>query len=104
MADPNNSVLVFMIVIFLLAFDFWTVKNISGRLLVGLRWWNETSADGKTTWIFESKDVGVASFAMIADISGLLHPKCYRLAGILDRAVRVSDPLDPIGVRGNSQI
>lgn len=25
----------------LLAFDFWTVKNVSGRLLVGLRWWNK---------------------------------------------------------------
>jgi hypothetical protein len=25
----------------LLAFDFWTVKNVTGRLLVGLRWWNE---------------------------------------------------------------
>ena len=21
-----------------LAFDFWTVKNVSGRLMVGLRW------------------------------------------------------------------
>ncbi len=27
--------------VLLLAFDFWTVKNVSGRLLVGLRWWNE---------------------------------------------------------------
>jgi len=22
------------------ALDFWTVKNVSGRLLVGLRWWS----------------------------------------------------------------
>ncbi|CAO3634576.1 unnamed protein product [Cunninghamella echinulata] len=37
----DNFTLVFVITILLLAFDFWTVKNISGRLLVGLRWWNE---------------------------------------------------------------
>ena len=40
----------------LLAFDFWTVKNVSGRLLVGLRWWNEVKADGTTEWIFESHE------------------------------------------------
>ena len=31
------------------------VKNISGRLLVGLRWWNEINLDGSSSWIFESK-------------------------------------------------
>lgn len=39
--------------ILLLAADFWVVKNITGRLLVGLRWWNKVEGD-KTTWIFES--------------------------------------------------
>lgn len=38
----------------LLAFDFWVVKNVTGRLLVGLRWWNKILPDGKTEWIFES--------------------------------------------------
>lgn len=38
----------------LLAFDFWTVKNISGRLLVGLRWWSYVKEDGSNEWIFES--------------------------------------------------
>ncbi|KAF4670790.1 Golgi apparatus membrane protein TVP23 A [Perkinsus olseni] len=47
-----------------LALDFWTVKNVTGRLLVGLRWWNEyeTSKDseaggepGQSTWVFESQ-------------------------------------------------
>lgn len=28
----------FVIIIILLSVDFWTVKNITGRLLVGLRW------------------------------------------------------------------
>jgi hypothetical protein len=31
------------------------VKNVTGRLLVGLRWWNDASADqGGTAWRFES--------------------------------------------------
>lgn len=29
------------IVIVLGAIDFWVTKNITGRLLVGLRWWEE---------------------------------------------------------------
>jgi len=39
--------------ILLLAADFWVVKNITGRLLVGLRWWNQVEGDS-TKWIFES--------------------------------------------------
>lgn len=30
------------------------VKNVSGRLLVGLRWWNEVSETGGSDWKFES--------------------------------------------------
>jgi Eukaryotic protein of unknown function (DUF846) len=52
-----NSVLLFVIIVLLLAFDFWTVKNVSGRLLCGLRWWNETGPDGESVWVFESADV-----------------------------------------------
>ena len=51
------SVLLFVIIVLLLAFDFWTVKNVSGRLLCGLRWWNETGPDGQSVWVFESADV-----------------------------------------------
>lgn len=43
-------------VMLLLAADFWNVKNVSGRLLVGLRWWNETSPDGSSIWVFETAD------------------------------------------------
>ncbi|CAO0795937.1 unnamed protein product [Mucor circinelloides] len=50
----DNFTFVFVITILLLAFDFWTVKNISGRLLVGLRWWNEIQPDGSNKWVFES--------------------------------------------------
>jgi len=53
----NNFVLVFVIVVLLLSFDFWTVKNVTGRLLVGLRWWNEVREDGTNYWVFESRQV-----------------------------------------------
>lgn len=42
-------------IILLLSCDFWTVKNVSGRLLVGLRWWNQVDEDGNSHWVFESK-------------------------------------------------
>jgi hypothetical protein len=45
----------FIFILLLLSADFWTVKNISGRLLVGLRWWNQVDEEGKSTWVFESR-------------------------------------------------
>jgi len=51
----DNFVLVFVTCVLLLAFDFWTVKNVTGRLLVGLRWWSEVKEDGSNVWFFESK-------------------------------------------------
>ena len=30
------------------------MQNISGRLLVGLRWWNEIGEEGQIIWKFES--------------------------------------------------
>ena len=30
------------------------VKNVSGRFLVGLRWWHEVNEDGSSQWKFES--------------------------------------------------
>lgn len=45
----------FVTVILLLSMDFWTVKNITGRLMVGLRWWNYVDDNGKSHWVFESK-------------------------------------------------
>lgn len=55
----SSFILIFVIVILLLSFDFWTVKNVSGRKLVGLRWWNEVSDDGSSKWIYESKGVSL---------------------------------------------
>ncbi|XP_054898428.1 Golgi apparatus membrane protein TVP23 homolog B [Poeciliopsis prolifica] len=42
-------------IILLLSCDFWTVKNITGRLMVGLRWWNQVDDDGQSRWVFESR-------------------------------------------------
>jgi len=57
-----NFITVTVFCILLLAADFWVVKNITGRLLVGLRWWNKVEGD-RTTWIFESaKDRNVNKF------------------------------------------
>jgi len=48
--------ILFAVTVLLLALDFWTVKNVSGRLLVGLRWWNEINEDGESMWHYESLD------------------------------------------------
>ncbi|XP_060620497.1 Golgi apparatus membrane protein TVP23 homolog C isoform X2 [Anolis sagrei] len=42
-------------IILLLSCDFWAVKNITGRLMVGLRWWNQIDEDGKSHWVFEAR-------------------------------------------------
>jgi hypothetical protein len=47
-----DYVSVFVFCVLLLACDFWTVKNISGRLLVGLQWGTKLREDGATEWYF----------------------------------------------------
>ncbi|KAM7533511.1 hypothetical protein Aperf_G00000124794 [Anoplocephala perfoliata] len=51
-----------VILLTLFALDFWLVKNISGRLLVRLRWWNSVNPQtGASTWIFESANTNSLS-------------------------------------------
>lgn len=50
----DSFIVQFLILLSLLSVDFWTVKNITGRLLVGLRWWNFVDAEGNNHWRFES--------------------------------------------------
>ena len=39
----------------LLSADFWTVKNICGRLLAGLRYWSAVEEEsGEVVWHYES--------------------------------------------------
>ncbi|KAI3927571.1 hypothetical protein MKW92_014602 [Papaver armeniacum] len=37
----NSFGIIFVVTVLLAALDFWVVKNASGQILVGLRWWNE---------------------------------------------------------------
>ncbi|KAF8203098.1 Golgi apparatus membrane protein TVP23 [Pholiota molesta] len=52
----TNFVLTTVIVVVLLAMDFWNCRNVSGRTLVGLRFWNQVDDDGESYWVFESRD------------------------------------------------
>ncbi|KAK7943478.1 Golgi apparatus membrane protein TVP23 [Apiospora hydei] len=57
MLFTENLVMIFIITILLLAADFYYLKNIAGRRLVGLRWWNEVDPQsGDSHWVFESSD------------------------------------------------
>lgn len=33
-------------------------QNVTGRLMVGLRWWNQVDDDGRSHWVFEARKVG----------------------------------------------
>ena len=56
----NQFVLQFISIIILASADFWNIKNIAGRLLVGLRWWNEIQVKDasqgtfENVWVFET--------------------------------------------------
>ncbi|KAH9025062.1 hypothetical protein EDB84DRAFT_1505557 [Lactarius hengduanensis] len=52
----DNYVVSTVIVVVLLAMDFWNCRNVAGRTLVGLRFWNQVDDDGESYWIFESRD------------------------------------------------
>ena len=55
----DDEVLIFIVCLFLCCADFWATKNITGRYMVGLRWWSASDfgddfdGDG---WFFESFD------------------------------------------------
>ncbi|KAJ1326769.1 DUF846 domain-containing protein [Microdochium nivale] len=55
----ENMVMIFILTMLLLAADFYYLKNIAGRRLVGLRWWNEVDpSTGNSQWVFESIEPG----------------------------------------------
>ncbi|KAK3181380.1 Golgi apparatus membrane protein tvp23 [Lecanicillium sp. MT-2017a] len=59
MANTQHRIMIFIITILLLAADFYYLKNIAGRRLVGLRWWNEVDpSTGESKWVFESSEPG----------------------------------------------
>ncbi|EIW86547.1 Golgi apparatus membrane protein TVP23 [Coniophora puteana RWD-64-598 SS2] len=52
----DNYVVSTVVVVVLLSMDFWNCRNVSGRTLVGLRFWNQVDEDGESYWVFESRD------------------------------------------------
>eukprot|EP00095_Tigriopus_kingsejongensis_P000813 maker-scaffold941_size78300-snap-gene-0.17 protein:Tk00813 transcript:maker-scaffold941_size78300-snap-gene-0.17-mRNA-1 annotation:"uncharacterized fam18-like protein" len=44
----------FVFIVLLLSLDFWAVKNVTGRIMVGLRWWNYIDDEGQSRWMFEA--------------------------------------------------
>ncbi|VDB99843.1 unnamed protein product [Peniophora sp. CBMAI 1063] len=53
---PNYYVVSAVVIVVFLAMDFWNTKNVAGRTLVGLRYWNQVDEDGESFWVFESRD------------------------------------------------
>ncbi|XP_060868746.1 uncharacterized Golgi apparatus membrane protein-like protein CG5021 isoform X3 [Metopolophium dirhodum] len=51
----DSFITLFVLIILLLSMDFWIVKNITGRIMVGLRWWNYVDDDGVSHWVYESR-------------------------------------------------
>ena len=46
----------FVFVVIFSSLDFWFIKNVSGRILVGLRYWNEIKQDGSEVWVYENEN------------------------------------------------
>lgn len=55
-AMMGEEIITFIIVVLFAAFDFWTVKNITGRLLVNLRWQTMIDDFGNEKWVYESNE------------------------------------------------
>jgi hypothetical protein len=78
----GNYVISFVLCVVFVSCDFWTVKNVSGRLLVGLRWWNEIKDDGTSEWVFESledKTAILPSESRLFWLALFISPICWML-------------------------
>ena len=69
----NSFVIIFVVTVLLAALDFWVVKNVSGRILVGLRWWNEINDLGEGAWNFEFLDQEITLFFFSLHGFNLFH-------------------------------
>jgi hypothetical protein len=50
----DDTIVNFIITLLLCCADFWAVQNVTGRLLVALRWRNKVEDDGTERWVYES--------------------------------------------------
>ncbi|NWY04121.1 TV23A protein, partial [Nothoprocta ornata] len=60
----NSFVACFATILLLLSLDFQS--NVTGRLLVGLRWWNLNDEVGKSHRVFEAKKLKIIKGATVA--------------------------------------
>lgn len=60
----------FVAVILLISMDFWVVKNVTGRLLAGLRWSNYIDDEGNSHWIFENKNTAANQAGFQEELNG----------------------------------
>ncbi|KHJ42600.1 hypothetical protein D918_07319, partial [Trichuris suis] len=51
----DGFIVTFLLIVVVESLDFWVVKNVTGRKLVGLRWWNYVDDDGKDHWKYECR-------------------------------------------------
>lgn len=92
-----SNVLTFIFTVILSALDFWVVKNVSGRLLVGLRWWSDYDEKGNQIWLFETHggdfkpNLVDQSFFWTSQIVGTLTWGLFLLLNILQ--------IDALGVQ-----
>ncbi|KAL4501461.1 hypothetical protein ABPG72_021268 [Tetrahymena utriculariae] len=55
----DHNTICFVFTILFSAFDFWIVKNITGRKLVLLKWQCSVDDNGDEKWVFESTEPGI---------------------------------------------
>ncbi|PPD81248.1 hypothetical protein GOBAR_DD21821 [Gossypium barbadense] len=75
----NSFVIIFVVTVLLSALDFWVVKNVSGRILVGLRWWNEINDLGESVWRFECLDQEAVAWIVLGIFSLIRFQADYLL-------------------------
>ena len=93
MGNFFSDVNTFIIVTALSGIDFWVVKNITGRLLVGLRWWSDFTQEGKQVWVYESHDKQVkinavdSAFFWTSQLAGTLTWLVFFVLKVLSLSV-----------------
>lgn len=70
----------FIAILALISADFWWVKNVSGRILVGMRWWNIVDDAGGSQWHFESRAENSASVTVEAALQRSFESNLFWLS------------------------
>ena len=65
----SSFIFLFVAITLLLSVDFWTVKNITGRIMAGLRWWNYIDEDGVSKWRFEARNGNSAQYLSATEVN-----------------------------------